>query len=176
MPGMWDGGFTRDAGMTVCFYRTIRRLFGAASAATFLLLVLSIASIWAHFEIHRGSWLFELRDGRYALYQPPAPHEWMGEVLIPTVDSRDAAIGLRCLLICLMLGYALARRFHEVRLNETHRCRECGYNLTANTSGVCPECGTKSTRLKPKMDRDGGARRNSPDADAGPSDKSEIIT
>jgi hypothetical protein len=22
------------------------------------------------------------------------------------------------------------------------RCRQCGYNLTANTSGVCPECGT----------------------------------
>ena len=22
-------------------------------------------------------------------------------------------------------------------------CSICGYNLTANTSGVCPECGTK---------------------------------
>ncbi|MBI4581439.1 MAG: hypothetical protein HY718_17180 [Planctomycetes bacterium] len=22
-------------------------------------------------------------------------------------------------------------------------CRKCGYNLTGNVSGVCPECGTK---------------------------------
>jgi hypothetical protein len=25
---------------------------------------------------------------------------------------------------------------------EPGRCRRCGYNLTGNTSGVCPECGT----------------------------------
>jgi hypothetical protein len=24
-------------------------------------------------------------------------------------------------------------------------CRRCGYNLTANTSGRCPECGTPAT-------------------------------
>jgi rubrerythrin len=24
-------------------------------------------------------------------------------------------------------------------------CTACGYNLTGNTSGVCPECGTPST-------------------------------
>ena len=23
------------------------------------------------------------------------------------------------------------------------RCRKCGYNLTGNVSGVCPECGTE---------------------------------
>lgn len=23
------------------------------------------------------------------------------------------------------------------------RCQKCGYNLTGNVSGVCPECGTK---------------------------------
>jgi hypothetical protein len=25
-------------------------------------------------------------------------------------------------------------------------CRDCGYDLTGNTSGVCPECGTPTTR------------------------------
>jgi hypothetical protein len=25
------------------------------------------------------------------------------------------------------------------------RCAQCGYNLTGNTSGVCPECGTATT-------------------------------
>jgi hypothetical protein len=28
-------------------------------------------------------------------------------------------------------------------------CRACGYNLTGNVSGVCPECGTK---IKPPPD------------------------
>jgi hypothetical protein len=23
------------------------------------------------------------------------------------------------------------------------RCRKCGYNLTGNMSGICPECGTR---------------------------------
>ena len=24
---------------------------------------------------------------------------------------------------------------------QTNLCKECGYNLTGNTSGICPECG-----------------------------------
>jgi hypothetical protein len=27
-----------------------------------------------------------------------------------------------------------------------HLCRKCGYDLTSNTSGVCPECGTAIKR------------------------------
>ncbi|HXE51970.1 MAG TPA: hypothetical protein VN541_03100 [Tepidisphaeraceae bacterium] len=27
-----------------------------------------------------------------------------------------------------------------------HRCARCGYDLTGNTSGVCPECGTPVPR------------------------------
>ncbi len=27
-------------------------------------------------------------------------------------------------------------------------CRQCGYNLTGNVSGVCPECGTKIGTLR----------------------------
>ena len=36
------------------------------------------------------------------------------------------------------LGVVTARRF-KVRL---HSCTKCQYDLTANTSGTCPECGT----------------------------------
>jgi hypothetical protein len=28
----------------------------------------------------------------------------------------------------------------------SHCCQGCGYNLTGNTSGVCPECGQKAER------------------------------
>lgn len=28
-------------------------------------------------------------------------------------------------------------------LDDPHRCRVCGYDLTGNVSGICPECGTE---------------------------------
>lgn len=31
------------------------------------------------------------------------------------------------------------------------RCRSCGYNLTGNTSGVCPECGAAVARVTPAV-------------------------
>jgi predicted Zn-ribbon and HTH transcriptional regulator len=44
----------------------------------------------------------------------------------------------------LCSGIAIVRevvRYHkDVSLN-VPSCQFCGYNLTANTSGVCPECG-----------------------------------
>ncbi len=32
--------------------------------------------------------------------------------------------------------------FHRHRQKLRGHCQECGYNLTGNTSGICPECGT----------------------------------
>jgi len=29
------------------------------------------------------------------------------------------------------------------RASRSHECQTCGYNLTGNVSGICPECGTK---------------------------------
>ena len=29
----------------------------------------------------------------------------------------------------------------QLRMNAPRRCRSCGYDLTGNVSGVCPECG-----------------------------------
>ena len=39
------------------------------------------------------------------------------------------------------------RRWHERRAEtEGHpACRACGYDLTGNVSGVCPECGTPTS-------------------------------
>ena len=30
-----------------------------------------------------------------------------------------------------------------------HECKQCGYNLTGNTSGVCPECSTATSEIAP---------------------------
>jgi hypothetical protein len=31
------------------------------------------------------------------------------------------------------------------------RCKACGYNMTGNTSGICPECGTHTGRITPEQ-------------------------
>lgn len=33
------------------------------------------------------------------------------------------------------------KEFRENYMADPTRCGRCGYNLTGNTSGVCPECG-----------------------------------
>ena len=38
--------------------------------------------------------------------------------------------------------YSISLLRRRSRRNLTASCRSCGYSLTGNTSGVCPECGT----------------------------------
>lgn len=68
-------------------------------------------------------------------------------------SDDPTAAGLFCLLIpswtlivlfSLLPTFWLYRwRFHPVRL--PGECRRCGYDLTGNASGVCPECGAPIT-------------------------------
>ena len=45
--------------------------------------------------------------------------------------------------ILLLLDWNRARRERRLdRMIAANVCTNCSYNLTANTSGVCPECGT----------------------------------
>lgn len=51
--------------------------------------------------------------------------------------------GWTLLLATASLPFMGLRMRHRQRgLQEAKRCKACGYNLTANTSGVCPECGS----------------------------------
>lgn len=43
--------------------------------------------------------------------------------------------------LCASVTLVAFRKSH-VRFKE-YQCRQCGYNLTGNTSGKCPECGTR---------------------------------
>ncbi len=58
-------------------------------------------------------------------------------------------VGLGWPLLGGACGYILAKRLEkrwERRLERRRaegRCVVCGYNLTGNVSGVCPECGEK---------------------------------
>lgn len=58
------------------------------------------------------------------------------------------AVALAAFLTCpLGASYVVARTVF-VRLgrsvdHNSHSCRKCGYNLTGNVSGICPECGSE---------------------------------
>ncbi|HEY2584323.1 MAG TPA: hypothetical protein VGI81_01010 [Tepidisphaeraceae bacterium] len=64
----------------------------------------------------------------------------------PFLDRPSAA---RICLVVLLYAVPFAawstradRRWRRARCREADECRACGYNLTGNVSGVCPECGT----------------------------------
>lgn len=40
-------------------------------------------------------------------------------------------------------GVSAGRAYRRRRRGEIGRCRRCDYDLTGNTSGVCPECGSR---------------------------------
>ena len=56
--------------------------------------------------------------------------------------------------IVLPLLWAVARRNHRL---QSGTCRTCHYNLAGNTSGVCPECGSRIAPggMMPKANTEG---------------------
>ncbi len=81
--------------------------------------------------------------------------EWILELLTgwPSVQAVETLLGVRehtalllLLLVSLVVPYPgsralyVALRWKQVPDDIPH-CKRCGYNLTGNTSGVCPECG-----------------------------------
>jgi hypothetical protein len=55
------------------------------------------------------------------------------------------------LLMCGFLAFAVLRQRGAARSRECAEsgcCGGCGYDLTGNTSGVCPECGAPAAEAK----------------------------
>jgi len=46
-------------------------------------------------------------------------------------------------ILLLAAGIPTFVLFYRDRRHPPGHCQKCGYNLTGNESGVCPECGTK---------------------------------
>lgn len=71
----------------------------------------------------------------------------------PSVAStmRDVLfiIGAMVFFVGTITGPIVAAAVISVgRIRETDSCSRCGYDLTGNVSGVCPECGTKAAPAK----------------------------
>jgi hypothetical protein len=58
------------------------------------------------------------------------------------VESAVSVSYVSLILISLALPFIWLVRPHPRRVTNPSVCSACGYNLTGNTSGVCPECGT----------------------------------
>jgi hypothetical protein len=68
---------------------------------------------------------------------PPTPSTPGG------VYEEDLPVPIPCFVFVFLLAFALT--FLPSRYLFRHppgHCQHCGYSLTGNTSGVCPECGT----------------------------------
>lgn len=60
-----------------------------------------------------------------------------------TVKIHFSQFGFACPMLGAVIGSIIARRIEGARRRRECDpiCPHCGYNLTGNTSGRCPECG-----------------------------------
>jgi hypothetical protein len=87
---------------------------------------------------HRTSLLDKQPSGRFRLYTMQVHNRQSTEIHVPAWFVVVVLIAFAILLVGLPSWAQFGRRL----IRRAHRCRQCGYNLTGNTSGVCPECGT----------------------------------
>jgi hypothetical protein len=92
---------------------------------------------------------FELSTDRNAGWQwkPSGEGEWFAFYNKWRRPSRRqiyaiASLGPVCALFAVWPVVALVRGpLRRYRRRRTGQCMKCGYNLTGNVSGICPECG-----------------------------------
>jgi hypothetical protein len=97
--------------------------------------------VWLSAGISDGRILFEAQGVSPTVFQS-GPMKY-----VSVLWSRTAQIPLWLLCVlaagaCVLLAYLerIARRRQRL---SSGCCVRCGYNLTGNVSGVCPECGRK---------------------------------
>jgi hypothetical protein len=86
------------------------------------------ATVWNRLGFYAGegmSWASSFSDERVRLISFPA---WLPAAALLALPAWRAGV--------------VARAARRTRGN---RCRSCGYDLRANVSGVCPECGTPAS-------------------------------
>jgi len=85
-----------------------------------------------------GGWyLFDSTYGFFVDYRP-------GDPVYPVIERAAFVLFWTTPLWALLWAFAYTRlRNHLFIRQAANRCLQCGYNLTGNVSGVCPECGEK---------------------------------
>lgn len=99
---------------------TVRRLFTALSVLSLVVFIGLVAALAKAFVFDRF-W--------QQTFASRPVIAWQIALLSAVIFLPFAAFPI---LSCLWLR----------RRDKVNRCKQCRYNLTGNTSGVCPECGT----------------------------------
>jgi hypothetical protein len=100
---------------------------------------------FAGYRTNTSGWLnrFQIFDQEDDV--PPGGSEWVNYLLITQAQLRIPFWVLAILEIVLPSWWAVRKLSDSRKMNKS-RCRVCRYDLTGNTSGICPECGTKIAR------------------------------
>jgi hypothetical protein len=67
---------------------------------------------------------------------------WADDVDYRDMIIRACMVTIVCAVVC-RLAAVCRHRWETKRRYPPGHCQECGYNLTGNVSGVCPECGAQ---------------------------------
>ena len=94
-----------------------------------------------------GPWLAGFATGALAVF---TSFDW--RVVLVSI-SWDVFTVLPSTLAAAWLGATFGKRRHFRNSNEKS-CKRCGYNLTGNASGRCPECGTVQAIPPPASGRE----------------------
>jgi hypothetical protein len=117
--------------------------------------------MWIHPEGHYGAAMLRVRgaDMRPRLSKRWRAVKWVGMgVCIALALGRDVHLFVHrgqedCVtpfsLVLLLFAVSTAYLFWRDRRYPRAHCQSCGYDLTGNTSGVCPECGQAVTMVEP---------------------------
>ena len=125
---------------------------GGAEVHHFIMLAGGCISILAFpdaggFSINPQESQFEWGNTKVGLRRAMSPAEWskfrrIGLVL-PGRRSDGSVTRLPLWLIFAVVAAPTAFLWYRDRLRRRPgHCKNCNYNLTGNTSGICPECGT----------------------------------
>ena len=162
----------------------LRRLFSIASLVS-LPLCLATASLWLVTITNTNTWTLwrwgieiqpdaaRIGDGEIVIehYPPPVPFS-VGTTIYGTLNSQHWVLDRRIrlfpvasLLVALPMTWLISflRSWFQVRHRMLRRlCASCGYNLTGNVSGICPECGRSVPSVPPRHDGNSTAPLSDP--------------
>ena len=74
----------------------------------------------------------------------PLKLRWLYGIRLPSVTARFGTIPLWLPFLAIATPTTILWYFDRPRRVRPGHCQHCGYDLTGNTSGICPECGTPS--------------------------------
>jgi hypothetical protein len=139
------------------FYRRGKWAGLVLSAAV---LGLYVTSYFHSFRLGESHEFIAARDGQVGRYYQV--FQRVGEdprgITIRLMPLWEISLGWSFLAIAV----ATAWLWYQARSRvEAGHCSCCGYNLTGNISGICPECGTPAKRVESRSDHGSGPQRES---------------